>query len=144
MKVLFDTSVLIAGVLTAHQQHNLAKPWLVKAIQGKLQMLVCNHTLAELYAVLTKLPYTPKIQPDIALKLIEHNVIKAGQMVNLTTRDYHHVLQDMSRDHLSGGLIYDRMIYQAAIKADADRLLTLNKKDFERFNSNGDITLISP
>jgi len=143
MKYLFDTSVLIAGVLSGHQQHHLAKPWLAKAIQGKIQMFVCNHTLAELYAVLTKIPYTPKIQPANALRLIEHNVIKVAQMVNLTARDYHNVLQDMSRDHLSGGLIYDSLIYRAAIKSGADKLLTLNKKDFARLNTNGDLKIIS-
>ncbi len=144
MKYLFDTSILIAGVLSAHQQHHLAKPWLVKAIQGKLEMLVCNHTLAELYAVLTKLPYSPKIQPANALMLIEHNVIKVGSLINLTTRDYHHVLQEMSQDHLSGGLTYDRLIYQAAIKSGANKILTLNKKDFDRFNSADNITIVSP
>lgn len=144
MKYLFDTSILVAAVLSGHQQHHLAKPWLVKAIKGKLEMFVCNHTLAELYAVLTKLPYTPKIQPSNALMLIEHNVIKVGSMVNLTTRDYHHVLQEMSQDHLSRGLTYDRLIYRAAIKSGANKILTLNKKDFDRFNGTNSVTIISP
>jgi predicted nucleic acid-binding protein len=65
-------------------------------------------------------------------------------MVNLTTRDYHHVLEDMTREHLTGGLIYDGLIYQAAIKSGADKLLTLNKKDFEHFNGESEITIISP
>lgn len=144
MNYLFDTSVLIAGVLASHQQHERAKPWLAKAINGKIDMYVCNHTLAELYAVLTKLPYTPRIQPANALMLIEHNVIKVAKLVNLTTRDYVHVLQNLVQDHLSGGLAYDNLIYHAAIKSGVKNLLTLNKKDFERFNNEKGVSIITP
>ncbi len=143
MKYLFDTSILIAGVLSEHHQHHVAKPWLVSAIEGKLEMFICNHTLAELYAVLTKLPFSPKIQPSAALALIEHNILKIGSMINLTTRDYHHILEDMAQNHLSGGVIYDRLIYQAAIKSGANKILTLNKKDFDRFKSDN-VDIISP
>jgi len=144
MNYLFDTSVLIAGILAAHPHHKRAKPWIAKVIQGKVNMFVCNHSIAELYAVLTRLPVSPKISPGNALALIEHNVIKVGNLVNLTSRDYHRVLEGLVRDHLSGGLTYDGLIYYAALKSGVDNLLTLNKKDFDRFNSNDAIKIHIP
>ncbi len=144
MNYLFDTSILIAGFIASHKHHDRAKPWISKAAQGKLNMYVCNHTLAELYAVLTKLPLTPRISPANALSLIEHNVIKVGHLVNLTGRDYHHILKELANDGMSGGITYDSLIYYAAVKSEIKKLLTLNTQDFERLNKNDRITIISP
>ena len=42
------------------------------------------------------------------------------------------VLVEVSGLGLSGGVVYDALIAQAAKKAGADRLLTLNETDFRR------------
>lgn len=57
MKVLFDTSVLVAAMVESHPGHRRALPWLQGAKSGRVTFLVTAHTLAELYAVLTRLPY---------------------------------------------------------------------------------------
>lgn len=64
-KVLFDTSVLVAALVKPHPAHTRAFPWLKKAKSGELTMIVSSHTLAEIYAVLTTLPVSPRITPDI-------------------------------------------------------------------------------
>ena len=56
MKVMFDTSVLVAGMVEPHPMHERALPWLKRARSRDLEFFVAGHTLAELYAVLTTLP----------------------------------------------------------------------------------------
>ena len=56
MNVLFDTSVLVAARVAAHPAHRRARPWLRRAKGGEVGFLVAAHTLAERYAVLTRLP----------------------------------------------------------------------------------------
>ncbi len=49
MKILFDTSVLVAALVQKHPKHERALPWLSKAIRNEFEFIVSSHTLAELY-----------------------------------------------------------------------------------------------
>lgn len=131
MKVLFDTSVLIAAFIQKHPHHERAYPWLSKALKKQIKFYVSNHTLAELFAVLTKLPVSPSLSPAIAGKLIRENVEKHAQFVDLNTKDYLSVLDEMETAELTGGIIYDALIVAAAEKAKVDVLLTFNNKHFQ-------------
>lgn len=132
MKVLFDTSVLVAATIEAHPAHDRALPWLKKAKARSLDYLVASHSLAELYAVLSSLPTTPRVSPGLARRLIHENVEKLARVIPLSARDYSIVLRTMAELGLSGGAVYDVLISRAAQKAKADRLLTLNPRDFLR------------
>ena len=61
MKVLLDTSVLVAAMIEAHPAHERALSWLQRAKGKEITAAVACHTLAELYAVLTRLPLQPPI-----------------------------------------------------------------------------------
>ena len=74
MKVFFDTSVLVAALVKLHPMHSQAINWLKRAKSHDLDMIVSSHTLAELYAVLTTLPVSPKVTPEIAWRLISENI----------------------------------------------------------------------
>ena len=95
-----------------------------------MEMFVCTHTLAELFAVLTRLPLKPRIQPAMAWRLIRENVERHAGLVSLTGADYKAVLQSQAELGLEGGRIYDALIAKAADKSGVDWLLTLNRKDF--------------
>ena len=131
MKTLFDTSVLIAAIVQAHPKHYQALPWLKKAKEKKLEYLVAAHTLAELYAVLTTLPVSPKIKPGLAQHLIQENVVSMAKIIPLSPSEYSATIQQTANLCLSGGKIYDALIAAAAQKAKAQKLLTLNRKDFQ-------------
>jgi predicted nucleic acid-binding protein len=131
-QMLFDTSVLIAGMVEAHPMHDRALFWLRKAKAEELEFLVCTHTLAELYAILTRLPVSPKISPGTAARLIRENVESSARTVSLSAADYRTVIKDLSERGIAGGSIYDALIARAAQKSGADRLLTFNPEDFER------------
>ena len=132
MKVLADTSVLIAAMVESHPDHERAFPWLRQAKQKRIELFVSTHTLAELYAVLTTLPVQPRVSPDTARRLIREDIESVAAIVDLRKADYRQVLDDMSALGLSGGVIYDALAVQAARKANVDRLVTLNVGDFRR------------
>ena len=144
MKTLADTSCLVAAMIEAHPVHVRALAWFEQARSGKNSLLVCVHTLAELYAVLTRLPLKPRIGPDLARRLIRENVEAAATVIALEPSDYAAVLDRMAELGLSGGVIYDALAVRAAEKAGAVRLVTLNEADFRRLCPDGAVTITTP
>jgi predicted nucleic acid-binding protein len=144
VKVLADTSVLVAAMVESHPDHEQAFPWLRAAKQGQHTLFVATHTLAETYAVLTSLPLQPRIGPDVARRLIRENVERQAVTVELRRADYRRVLDDMASLGLSGGVVYDALAAHAAQKAGVDRLLTLNPGDFRRVWPDGAAAIAQP
>lgn len=60
MKTLFDTSVIVAGVVESHPMHARCLTWLQRAKSRAIECIVVSHSLAETYAVLTTLPVKPQ------------------------------------------------------------------------------------
>jgi predicted nucleic acid-binding protein len=132
MKILFDTSVLVAAILTGHSSHSVCLHLLLEAQSQKIQGLVSTHTLAELYSALTRIPQT-KISPAVAQNLIRDN-LQTFECVPLTAEDYTEAIDVMVQHQIPGGGIFDALIAQAALKSQADILLTLNPKHFVRLS----------
>lgn len=144
MQILFDSSVLVAGMLKKHAQHDIALHWFKKEKEGEFNMVVASHSLLETYSVLTRLPLTPKISPDIAKKLIVENISKTAETVALPSEEYFSLLQDCAEQYLSGGVIYDALIFKTACFAKVDHLLTFNTKDFIRFAAEKQNFILNP
>jgi predicted nucleic acid-binding protein len=70
VRVLFDTSVLVAAMTDGHTEHARCLTWLQRARDGKVEFVVAAHTLAELYAVLSSYPVRPRIPPGVAARLV--------------------------------------------------------------------------
>ncbi len=135
MRTLFDTSVLVAAFEVSHPRHTVCLPWLQQAQAEQIYGLIATHTLAELYSVLTRLPVRPRISPELAQRLISEN-LERFEVIPLTTEDYQMVLAQMVNLNLTGGGIYDALIAQAAVKAEANTLLTLNPNHFTRLGED--------
>lgn len=133
MKIFFDTSTLVAALVVQHPLHLVCVPRLLRVQGGQDSGLVSTHSLAELYSVLTRLPYRPRISPDVAQRLILEN-LRAFEKVQLDASDYEQAIAQMVECNLPGGGIFDALIAQAALKSNADVLLTLNPKDFIRLS----------
>ncbi|BAU40283.1 type II toxin-antitoxin system VapC family toxin [Leptolyngbya sp. O-77] len=131
MKVLYDTSVLIAALLVEHRSHDLAFPKLELAQRGEVEGYLSTHSLAEIYAVITRLSQPLKVLPDEAEAAIA-DLLKYLEPVPLLAEDYRKAIALMRTFKLVGGGIFDTVIAQAALKAEVDHLLTLNPKDFIR------------
>lgn len=132
MKVFFDTSVLAAACIESHPAHQKSFCSLVRAKNGEFDMVVATHTLAELYAVLTRIPVRPHIAPAVARRIIRENVELIARVKSIPTSRYKAVLDEMARRNLSGGIIYDALAADVAANEGVDALLTLNRKDFIR------------
>ena len=144
MKTLFDTSVIISGIVESHPMHTKCLPWLQRAKAGEVECIVVSHTLAETYAVLTTLPVKPRISPLVAQKLIDNNLQTVTRIVPLTTADYWNTIQRMAETGLSGGAVYDALIATVARRLSVDRLLTLNADDFRRVWPEGKQVISTP
>jgi len=143
VKSVVDTSVLTAAMVSAHPDHEQAVDWLDGELSRKGALLVCQHSLAELYAVLTRLPLRPRITPDTARRLIRENTARI-RVIALNASDYSAVLDRMASDGFSGGIVYDALVVQAAIKAGADRIATFNISDFKRLLPEGKPSVFAP
>jgi len=143
-RVLFDTSVIVAGIIRPHPSHTRALPWLKKAIAGEISMIVSSHTLAEVYAVLTTLPVSPRITPDAAWTMIHENILSKAEIAALSASDYKTVIRNTKEGGFSGGIIYDALICSSATKAHAEVLLTLNGSVFKRLPAADNLKVIEP
>jgi predicted nucleic acid-binding protein len=143
MKVLMDTSTLVAGMLPAHPHYASAEPWLMKANAGAFELFISVHSIAEMYAVLTRLPLKPAVGPLQANKLISDNVLSCAKAVTLTESDYVSLVADLSQRGIIGGIVYDAVIARAAELSQVDRLVTLNVAHFQRVWPAGAARVIS-
>jgi predicted nucleic acid-binding protein len=144
MRLLFDTSVLIAGFVASHPRHHSALSWLQRTKEKNISFLVSAHSLMECSAVLTRLPLSPRISAESASYLIRENIEKLAEIVSLSTKDYQSIIKHVTELGLSGGIIYDAIVIQTAKKAKADKILTLNSKDFIRLSPENTEWIITP
>jgi predicted nucleic acid-binding protein len=114
MRVLFDTSLLVAAMVEGHPAHSLALPWLQRTKARLDTGLIAAHTLAELYAILTRLPINPRISPALALQLIRSNILDTCTVVALSDTDYVSLLSHLAGLGIAGGAVYDALLLHAA------------------------------
>lgn len=131
MKVFVDTSVLVASMLGKHDSHARAFAVLDRIQNGKDEGFVSAHSLAEAYAVLTKLPVPFRHTPEQAWLSIEQNIIRHFKTQSLTGEDYTNLLREAAVRGIQGGTIYDAVLMASAVKVNVDRLFTLNLKHFQ-------------
>lgn len=144
MRVFFDTSTLLAAIIKAHPAHASALLTLQRVQQKAHTGFVAAHTLAELYANLTRLPIRPRIPPKLALQLIQHNVIETCQIISLSGDDYVTLLTHLARLEITGAAIYDALLLHAAWIANVDQVITLNLHDFRRVYPQLSDKIVSP
>jgi len=144
MKILIDTSVIIAALVESHPMHQRAFPWLKKAKEHHFELIIASHTIAELYAVLSTLPIKPRISPAAAWRLVHENIEAIGKIVSLTAAEYSSVIKKIFERGLVGGITYDALIAKVAEKSKVEQLLTLNSDHFKRVWPDGEKIIVSP
>lgn len=144
MRILFDTSTLVAAVVEGHPAHALAFPWLQRVKDKTDAGVIAAHSLAELYAILTRLPVRPTISPDVARAVITANVLDTCEVVTLSAADYMTLLEHLARLKIAGGAVYDALLLHAASRAGVDQIVTLNAHDFRRVYPSLADRIVSP
>ena len=132
MDIFFDTSVLVAASERSHPQHARAKSALVRVLSGKDKGFISAHSIAEVYAVLTRLPVQPRIHSVEAARILTENILPNFEIVAIGKRDYLEALNVMTNGGLIGARIYDALLLQSAAKCGAERIYTFNLTDFRQ------------
>jgi predicted nucleic acid-binding protein len=89
------------------------------------------HSLAELYATLTRLPGKQRMGTDQVLLFLD-DVRERLTIIHLTEEDYYSTISTAAGESISGGTIYDALIARCALKANCDTIYTWNSGDFSR------------
>ena len=137
MKILLDTSVLVASVVQKHGDHLRSFAVLDRVQNGKDEGFVSAHSLAEMYAVLTKIPPPSRHTAEQALLSIEENVLNYFRISSLTGADYTALIRERALAGIQGGTIYDAVLLKSAIKAGVESIYTLNLKHFQAVAPKG-------
>ena len=135
MKVLFDTNVLVAATIEAHPNHAITLPWIQKVRNKSIQGYISTHSIAELYAVMTRLPLAQPLNSQQVHDVIVNN-LESFHPVDLESSDYLEIIRNVAKLNITGGGIYDAIIAQSALKANVDILLTMNSKHFTRLGEH--------
>jgi predicted nucleic acid-binding protein len=145
MKVFLDTSVLLAAVLEKHAAHKRAFAVLERVQDGRDEGFVGSHSLAELYANLTKLPAPFRHSPEQALLSVEENILKHFKIASLTGSDYSALIREAALAGIQGGTIYDAVLLKSAAKSEVERIYTFNQKHFQAVATKDIVSqIISP
>ena len=144
MRILFDTSTLVAAVVEGHPAHVATFPWLQRVKDKAETGIVAAPSLAEMYAILTRLPVRPSISPEMARKVIAVNIPDTCEVVALSATDYVTLLNHLAGLGIAGAAVYDALLLHAAWKAGVDQVVTLNAHDFRRVYPTLADKIVSP
>src|SRR5205085_824846 len=97
----FDTTVLVAASEQSHPHHAQARPALLRVAAGKDKGFMGLHSIAEVFAALTRLPVQPRIHPVEAARIVTDNILSHFEVVSVGTIDYLEAMNTMA----SGGWI---------------------------------------
>ena len=136
MKIFFDTSVLVAASEQSHPHYPQAWRALRRATSGKDQGFMSVHSIAEMYAALTRLPVQPRIHPAEAVHIISNNILPHFETVPIGKKDYIQALGQVGDGGWIGAKIYDALLIGCAARCEVDRIYTFNLADFRMLASS--------
>ncbi len=132
MKSFFDTSVLVAAFLEDHLHHE--RSFSAFAHAAPSNGCCAAHSLAELYATLTRLPGRLRVSGDQVALMLE-SVEERLEVVALNAREYRLAIQEAAAAGIVGGTIYDLLLARCALKAHATTIYTWNVAHFQRLGN---------
>jgi predicted nucleic acid-binding protein len=129
LRFFFDTSVLVATALLQHPQH---QPSLLAYAHARKTSSFCGaHSLAELYATLTRLPGSQRLSCEEA-SLFLQDVRKRLSVITLGEEDYVKTISSLVSAQIAGAAVYDALLARCALKSGAEVLYTWDVDDFRR------------
>lgn len=137
MNIFLDTSVLAASASEAHPHFAQASAAMARAVSGKDKGYVSQHSIAEVYTALTRMPVIPRIHPLEAARIIRENILRHLETLPIEREDYLRALATVSDGGWPGAKIYDALILLCAEKSGAQRIYTLNVRDFMQLAPRG-------
>jgi len=127
MKAFFDTSVLVPVFYGDHIRHRSS---LDLFIQFDNSTGCCGaHSLAEVYATLTRMPGKDRISGEQAM-LFVGSIRERLSVIALSADEYADALEASSALSIMGGNIYDAILAHCALKAKAEAIYTWNARHY--------------
>lgn len=106
MTVAVDTSAAVAFMMKSHVAHRYVR----RRLNGS-DLVLTQHSLAETYSVLTRLPGDARVAPGDAVRLISANFGPTALLPAETAADVPAILAEL---HVAGGAVYDGLVGLAA------------------------------
>ena len=132
VKFFLDTSVLVAAVSVQHVHHGPSLAVYLSA--NKAQAGCAAHSLAEVYATLTRLPGKQQMTCEQTLLFLDE-IRDRLETVVLDSEEYGSAIEDVAAEGIVGGMVYDALVARCAIKARAETIFTWNIDHFRRLGS---------
>jgi predicted nucleic acid-binding protein len=101
---------------------------------GKPDAGCAAHSLAEVYASLTRMPGQQRMTPADALLFLE-TLQERLTIVALDAAEYVSGIQHLAAAGIIGGTMYDGILALCAMKANAETIYTWNLRHFQQFGS---------
>ena len=131
MSVFLDTSVLLAGLVDFGPQSAPAQSLLHAVAEKRVPgAATAWHCCLEFFSVATRLPPEFRVSPADAALLLLQEVFSRIAVHDLPASDRMAMLQAAARDSIAGGRIYDAHIAEVARAADANVVVTDNRRHF--------------
>ena len=138
-----DTNIIVAGLLSWHEHHQIASAQLIALLENESEVVVPLPVLVEAYSVMTRLPPPHRLGSKDAIEILESSLRHRVTLVGLDGDEGWNLLQDISQRSITGGTTYDGLILACARKGGARRLLTFNRPHFERLATE-EIEIVVP
>jgi predicted nucleic acid-binding protein len=123
----FDSSVLVPLFYRDHVNHGPSQGLF---IQFNRSTGCCGaHSLAEVYATLTRMPGKRRIAGEQAMLFIG-NIRERLSIIALDAEEYAEALTASAARGIIGGTIYDAMLAHCALKSKAQAIYTWNTRHY--------------
>lgn len=129
MKSFLDTSVLVSVFLEDHEHHERSFAAFSQA--DKRSACCAAHSLAEVYATLTRLPGRHRLSGEQVLLFLEA-IEERLTTIALDGGEYLTMIREAATNQIVGGTLYDALLAACALKAKAEVLYTWNVQHFRR------------
>lgn len=129
-KWYFDTNVLVAAAISQHVHHLPATGVIQEMVRHRHRGYLSAHSLTEVFSVLTRTPFNPRISPGMARQMIESQILPQMTLVSLENDEYIEVVRRAAEAGWIGGRIHDVIHLQCAAKMKCDRIYTFNVRGF--------------
>jgi len=132
-----DASVIVAGLLSAHEHHEPASAELAALLEERGDVILPLQALVEAYSVMTRLPRPHRLSGRDALMALERSLRQRTIVIGLEGEEAWNLIEGLSQRQIAGATSHDGVIAACARKGGARRLLTFNRAHFERLAGEG-------
>jgi len=117
--IAVDTSVVVAGLCSWHDRHDVCRPILDE------KPVIVGHVLVESFSVLTRLPAPYRVSAELAAELLAANFPR--EPLTMKPEEVMSFVAGLPQWRVIGGAVYDALIAATARDAGA-ALLTLDAR----------------